>query len=75
MFPKWLGVLLIVEGVCYLVDMLAAFLVRDVGQTIHAFVVIPSAIAELSMVGYLLVVGVKTVRPSIKSEPVRRGDD
>jgi hypothetical protein len=75
MFPTWLGVLLIVEGVCYLVDMLAAFLVPDVAQTIHAFVVIPSAIAELSMVGYLLVVGVKTVRPSIKSEPVRRGDD
>ncbi|HEV2457209.1 MAG TPA: DUF4386 domain-containing protein, partial [Ktedonobacterales bacterium] len=43
MFPKWLGVLLTVGGVSYLVDMLAAFLVPDVGQTIHAFVVIPSA--------------------------------
>ena len=26
-FPKWLGVLLVVGGVCYLVDMLALFLV------------------------------------------------
>jgi hypothetical protein len=60
MFPKWLGVLLIVGGVCYLVDLLAAFLVPDLGQTIHAFVVTPSAIAELTMVGYLLVIGVKT---------------
>jgi hypothetical protein len=61
MFPKWLGGLLMVGGVCYLVDLLAAFLVPDIGQTIHAFVVIPSAIAEISMVGYLLVIGVKTV--------------
>ncbi len=32
MFPKWLGVLLILGGVCYLVDLLAAFLVPDVGN-------------------------------------------
>lgn len=62
-FPKWLGVLLIVGGVCYLVDMLALFLVPDFGQKISAFVVIPSAIAEISMVVYLLVIGVKTVKP------------
>jgi hypothetical protein len=62
LFPRWLGVLLIVGGVCYLVDLLAAFLVPDFGQQIHAFVVIPSAIAEISMVLYLLVVGVKTVK-------------
>jgi len=60
LFPKWLGVVLIVGGVCYLVDLLAAFLVPGFGQMIHVFVVIPSAIAEISMVLYLLVVGVKT---------------
>jgi hypothetical protein len=68
MFPKWLGGLLIVGGVCYLVDVLAAFLVPDIGQTIHAFVVIPSAIAELTMVGYLLVIGVRTTKPSVQPE-------
>ena len=47
MFPKALGVLLIVGGACYLVDMLAAFLVPDFGQTIHTFIIIPSAIAEI----------------------------
>ncbi len=62
-FPKWLGVLLVVGGVCYLVDMLALFLVPDFGQKIHTFVVIPSAIAEISMVGYLLVIGVRTSKP------------
>jgi Domain of unknown function (DUF4386) len=62
MFPKWLGVLLIVGGVCYLVDVLAAFLLPDVGAAIHGFVTIPSALAEISMVLYLLVIGVRTVK-------------
>ena len=66
MFPKALGVVLIAGGVCYLVDLLAAFLVPDLGgvQQLHAFDVVPTtAIAEVSMVIYLLVVGVKTVEP------------
>ena len=62
-FPKWLGVLLIVGGVCYLVDMLALFLVPDFGVKIHTFLVIPSALAEISMVVYLLVIGVRTQKP------------
>ncbi len=60
LLPKWLGVLLIVGGVCYIVDLLAAFLAPDLGPRIHGFVVIPAAIAEVSTVLYLLVVGVKT---------------
>lgn len=60
-FPTALGVLLVAGGACYLVDMLAAFLVPDVGQKIHAFIGIACAIGEIWMVGYLLVVGVKTV--------------
>jgi hypothetical protein len=68
MVPKWLGVLLIVGGVGYLVDVLAAFLVPDVGHTLHAYVVIPSAIAELTMVGYLLVIGVRAAKPSARPE-------
>jgi hypothetical protein len=64
LFPKWLGVLLVVGGVCYLIDLLAAFLVPDFGKTIHTSIVIPCAIAEISMVVYLLVVGVKTTKPN-----------
>ena len=63
LFPKWLGALLIAGGVCYLVDLLAAFLVPDFAQKIHAFVVIPCAVAEISMVVYLLAVGVRTRKP------------
>ncbi len=60
LFPEWLGALLVVGGVCYLVDLLAAFLVPYFAQRIHAFVVIPCAVAEISMVVYLLAVGVRT---------------
>ncbi len=60
LFHKWLGVVLIVGGVCYIVDLLTAFLVPDLGQKIHAVVIIPSAIAEISMVLYLLIIGVRT---------------
>src|SRR6266849_6616733 len=52
-FAKWLGVVLVVGGACYLVDLLAAFLAPDLGKEIQSFVVIPSAIAEISMVVYL----------------------
>jgi hypothetical protein len=67
-FPKALGILLVVGAACYLVDMLAAFLVPDFGKTIHAFITIPSAIAEVWMVVYLLLIGVgartvETVEP------------
>ena len=64
-FPKALGVLLIVGGACYLVDTLALFLAPDFGKTISSYVVIPSAIAEVWMVGYLLVIGVRTARPAV----------
>jgi hypothetical protein len=64
MFPKWLGVLLILGGLCYLVDLLALFLVPEFVKTISGFIVIPSALAEISMVVYLLVVGVRTRKPS-----------
>ncbi len=66
LFPRWLGALLVVGGVCYVVDLLAAFLAPDFSQRIHAFVVIPCAIAEISMVLYLLVAGVKTVKPDTR---------
>jgi hypothetical protein len=63
LFPKWLAAALVLGGVCYLVDLLAAFLVPDFGRSIHGLIVIPCAIVEISMVLYLLVVGVRTVSP------------
>src|SRR5258708_3527766 len=56
LFPQWLGVVIILAGICYLVDLLAQFLVPDVGRQIHAVVgIIPTASAEISMLIYLLV--------------------
>jgi hypothetical protein len=62
-FPRALGALLVAASGCYLVDMLAAFLVPGIDQKIHAVIVIPCAVAEIWMVFYLLVVGVRTVKP------------
>ena len=45
---------------------LAAFLAPDRGKETHSFVVIPSAIAEISMVVYLLVIGVKTPKTAAR---------
>ena len=63
-FPTALSVLLVAAGASSVVDLLAAFLVPDVAQTIHPFVVIPVvAVAEIWMVLYLLEIGVRSVRP------------
>jgi hypothetical protein len=63
LFPKALGIVLILAAVCYLVDLLAAFLLPDFAEQIHPFTVIVPAIAEIWMVLYLLLVGVRTVKP------------
>ena len=66
LFAKWLGALLVLGAAGYVVDLLAAFLFPELGRAIHAFVIIPSAVAEIAMVLYLLVVGVKTVKPDTR---------
>ena len=68
-FPRALGVTLIVGGACYLVDMLAAFLLPDIGKAIHGYVNIASAIAEIWTLGYLLVIGVKMSTPGERLVP------
>ena len=60
LFPKWLAILLALGGVCYGVDLLTAFLLPDFNQRTHSLIVIPSAVAEVSMVFYLLIVGVRS---------------
>ncbi len=64
LFPRTLAVALIVGGACYLVGMLAVFLFPNFGEKINVFVTIPSAIAEIWMVLYLLVVGVRVQKPA-----------
>jgi len=63
LFPKALGVVLVMAAVSYLVDSLAAFLAPDFSKQVHRFLSILPIIAEVWMLGYLLVVGVKTEKP------------
>ncbi len=60
MFPRALGVVLIGAGAFYVVDVLVAFVDADLSKAIHGFLVIVPTIAEVSMLGYLLIRGVRT---------------
>ena len=63
MLPAWLGVMLIAGGGYYMADLLAAFLAPGLSSALHAFIMIPPTIAEISAVVYLLAVGVRASRP------------
>jgi hypothetical protein len=60
LFPRALGVVLIVAALSYLVDVLAAFSSPDLAKQIHPFLIIAPTIGEIGMVVYLLVWGVRT---------------
>lgn len=59
MFPKALGVVLILGAASYLVDMVIAFLAPELSATIHGFLTVPPIIAEVWLLGYLLIKGVR----------------
>jgi hypothetical protein len=54
---------LVVATVFYLVDLLVAFSLPDLAKQIHPFLIIVPAVAEIWMVVYLLVWGVRTPKP------------
>ncbi|MEU4223113.1 DUF4386 domain-containing protein [Nonomuraea sp. NPDC026600] len=72
MFPRTLGVLLVAGCGGYLVDAFALFLTPDLGAALNPFVVAPAGIAEIVMLFWLLVKGVKTP-PYRSSVRVPRG--
>src|SRR4051812_5732333 len=59
LFPKTLGVVLVAATVSYLLDVLAAFLVPNFATQIHPFLTIVPIIAEIWLLLYLLVKGVR----------------
>jgi len=75
LFPKALGVVLVAATVSYLADLLAAFLLPDLGKQIHPFLVIVPAIAEIWMVLYLLVIGVRAPREAGNTIAAAAGGD
>jgi hypothetical protein len=69
-FPRALGIVLVAATVSYLADMLTAFLVPDFGKQIHAFLTIMPIIGEVWLLGYLLVIGVRTVKTAKPDERI-----
>ncbi len=65
LFPKALGVALVVTTVSYLVDVLAAFLAPDLAKQFHPFLSIAPIIAEVWLLLYLLVKGVRVPAQAI----------
>ena len=61
-FPKVLGVMLIAAAGCYIIDLLVAFLAPELVSTLHGPLSIPVLIAEVWMVLYLLVIGVRPTK-------------
>lgn len=66
MFPKALGVALITACVCYHVKLLAAFLAPDLWTVIQGYLSNLIWVFELWMVLYLLLIGVRTVKPDVR---------
>jgi hypothetical protein len=69
MFPRVLGVVLMIASFGYLIDTLTVFLVPDLGATFSQIVKAISGVAEFWMVGYLLFIGVRTPRTA-SSAPI-----
>ncbi len=67
MFPRVLGVVLMVACFGYLIDTFTVFLVPGLGATFSTIVTAPAGVAELWMVGYLLIVGVRTPKTASRA--------
>jgi hypothetical protein len=57
-FPKFLGILLTIGGLCYLINSFADFLSPAFSAKIPALILLPPGIAELSLCLWLIIVGV-----------------
>lgn len=62
LFPKVLGIILILATASYLADVVVAFLLPALATQIHIYLAIVPAVAEIWMVLYLLIIGVRTPR-------------
>jgi hypothetical protein len=62
MFPKGLGIVLVIGGIGYLFDTLAAFVAPELTAIIHPVAALLGIVAEVSLLGYLLVKGVRSPR-------------
>jgi len=64
LFPRVLGVVVMIACFSYVIDTLMVFLLPDLGSTVSLIVTAPAALAEFWMVGYLFAIGVRTPKPA-----------
>ncbi len=67
LFPKALGVVLVMATVSYLADSFASFLLPNLEQQIKPFLIIAPLVGEIWMVLYLLVKGVKSGHQAVRA--------
>jgi hypothetical protein len=71
LFPRVLGVALMIACLCYLVDTVTGFLLPDIAPAVSTIVVTPAAIAEFWTVGYLLLIGVRAPKAAPLARAMR----
>ncbi len=64
MFPRPLGVVLMVATFFYLLDTVLQFLAPTLADAVNPVVIVVVTLSEVSMVAYLLIKGVRTSRPA-----------
>lgn len=60
--PRTIGVLMVIAGVCYLIDSFAHFLNPAFAATLFPFLFVPMFVAELSLTLWLIVKGVNVAK-------------
>lgn len=62
MFPRSIGIILVVGGICYIINSLTWFLFPNFVKTIYPAILIPCSIGELIFCLWLLIKGVRTYK-------------
>jgi hypothetical protein len=57
--PRFLGILMTIAGLCYLTNSFTNFLASAFAATLFPWILLPAALAEWSLTGWLLAVGVR----------------
>lgn len=75
--PRWLGALVVVAGVCYLVDVFSHFLAPAFAATLFPGLFVPIFVAELSLALWLTIRGVDAAQWHARATPlhVSRSDN
>jgi hypothetical protein len=73
-FPRILGVLLAIAGLCYLTNSFTSFLSPAFAVSLFPYILVPSFIGELSLCLWLLVIGVNVPKWKVKAAAWRVGE-